>query len=269
MDTPTRRDFLTCAVGTTLASALPVSAQTPKDARLMPLVVDLIGPMAFRKVKSKQVVEVLLPKLDQAGTEHEAGIGTPVTSIELSKGDYTIAGTPPDSGDPMPYLTSNCKVYQVKPPDNYSAANRYILLTLPMPHYIVALDPVSTEIYKTGSNPTGVWTLYAVGFRFLYDHAGVPTLTPPGRDIPFEPAPGEILLNMSIGYAPYNYDKSHAEAKAAFQALSLLVPNLDLQVEFELPLTAESSPKSNDPKLIRELHHGPLHNCKAPVILLN
>jgi hypothetical protein len=266
MVNPARRDFLKYTLGATLASALPVkTAQIRRDITLMPLVVDLIGPMAFKK--GSGVIDVWMPKLDGEAKKHEAGMGTSVTSVVLPQNDYVITGPAPYGGDPAIYGISHCTVYAATPND-YSATNRFIRLTLPMPNSIVALDPVSVRMYPTGSPASGPYTPCAVGLRFLYDKAGTPTMNPGGA-IPFDPAPGEAQLNISIGYAPYDYnDTGHAEAKYAFNQLSKLFPNLDLQVDFEFAMVAAAR-KTGKSKIEWRRLGGPLHNCKAPVILLS
>ena len=180
MDKLARRNFVKFAVGATLASVATAYAQVSRDISQLPLVVDLIGPMAFRKSKDKDTVEVWLPKLDGSGKKHEAGIGTSVTSIVLDHKDYAITGTMAATGDPPPYLTAKCSVYEAKPRD-YSATDRYICLTLPKPNAMVALAPVRAKVYATGSAPPASFSLYAVGLRFLYDHAGKPNLSSRGR----------------------------------------------------------------------------------------
>jgi hypothetical protein len=267
MVNPARRDFLKYTIGATLASALPVkAAQIRRDSTLWPLVVDLIGPMAFKK--GSGVIDVWMPKLDGEGKKHEAGMGTSVTSVVLAKNDYVITGPTPYGGDPTIYGTSHCTVYPASPND-YSAKNRFIRLTLPMPNSIAALDPVSARMYPTGSSASGSYTLYAVGLRFLYDKAGTPTMNP-GGVIPFDPAPGETQLSISIGYAPYDYnDTGHAEAKYAFNELSKLFPNLDLQVDFEFAMMGAAQRKPGKSTIEWRHFGGPLHNCKAPIMLLS
>jgi len=99
MEIPTRREFFRYAVGATLVAELPLEgAEKRLDVTTMPLVVDLIGPMAFKK--GQNVIDVWMPKLGQMGKKHEAGIGTSVTSIELPSGDYVITGPTPYAGDP-------------------------------------------------------------------------------------------------------------------------------------------------------------------------
>jgi hypothetical protein len=174
----------------------------------------------------------------------------------------------PYGSDPTIYGTSQCTVYAARTND-FSAANRFIRLTLPMPNSIVALDPVSARMYSTGSTASGSYVPYAVGLRFLYNKAGTPNMNPGGA-IPLDPGPGEIQLSMSIGYAPYDYnDMGHAEAKYAFNQLSKLFPNLDLQVDFEFAMMAAAQRKPDKSKVEWSRLGGPLHNCKAPVMLLS
>src|SRR5215475_370451 len=126
---PARRDFLRYTMGVAWTSALPIKAALAgRDTTAMPLVVDLIGPMAFKKCNG--VIDVWMPKL--TAKKHEAGIGTSVTSKELPQDDYVITGPAPFTGDPKPYTTSQCSIYSTSAND-YSAKNRFIKLTLPMP----------------------------------------------------------------------------------------------------------------------------------------
>ena len=257
MNTPTRRDFIACAAGATLASALPVSAQ---GVTHMPLVVDLFGPMAFTygTVKNNQnVVDVWLPDLKSIQDEHEAGIITPENSYALDEKDYTLTGPPYSSTIPVPYPTFNCRVYRAPAePDPNLAAKRYRHLTLPMPHSVVALRPVKASIYKVGDTPEPDFD-YATGLRFLYDEAGTVTLTPVGGTtglikVVFDPAPGVTLLNMSIEYNPWNHPKNRSDdtnAKNAFTALAMFFLDLQLKVEF------------------KSFKDGPHHPCSAPIIL--
>src|SRR5262245_13546452 len=102
MLTPSRREFFTYAAAATLASALPASAQTKNQTKtnttLLPLVVDVIGPMALRW--SGALFELWMPDLTTKKnqhkpgiTPHQAGIMTAVTSIELTEGGtYKITG---------------------------------------------------------------------------------------------------------------------------------------------------------------------------------
>jgi hypothetical protein len=265
MQNPSRRGFFRSAFGATVASALPLHKPSSLKTGLS-LVIDLIGPMAFKG--GVNVFDVWMPKLDGTGKEHEAGIGTPVTSIVLLQNDYTITGPTPFAGSTPVHYTSGCQVYSCKPND-YSAANRYIRLTLPKPNSIVALNPVCAAIYPTGSTPSS-YALYAVGLRFRYNKANTPNLSTFG-DIPFDPGPDETELNMSIGYAPYVYDNTEMEAMYSFNQLSKLFPNLDLQVDIDTSgkkciSTATKMPATGTLKSQRV--GGPLHNCKAPVILL-
>ena len=89
----------------------------------------------------------------------------------------------------------------------------------------------------------------------------------PVGDIPFDAAPGELQVNMSIGYAPDDYrDTGHAEAMYAFHQLSILFPDLDLHVIIDEPSDKRSFWEKGDAS--RTSFGGPLHNCKAPIILL-
>ena len=263
MNTPTRRDFFTYVAGATLASALPVPAQTNKDAARLRLVVDLIGPMAFKK--GTRTVDVWLPKLEKID-KHEAGISTPAIGIVLTEKSYTITlpGWNVPLIPPTPHTTPNCKIYQSPHTSNsYSDIDSYIHLELPLPKYIVAVNPVRARIFPTapaGQSSKADCLPYAVGLRFIYDKADAATLTASvdgHGPIPFGSAPFETQLNMTIGYAPYNLD--HAKAIPVFNALSKLV-GLDLQVEFQCVDQAANSQFEAD--------CCPFHNCHSPNILL-
>jgi hypothetical protein len=265
MYTPTRRDFFTYAVSTTLASALPISAQTKRHMPPLRLVVDLIGPMAFRE--GSNIVDVWLPNLEDID-HHEAGISTSATGIVLNDKNYTI--TLPKEyvspSPPTPYAPNGTKVFQpASIPIAYNAIASYIHLTLPVPNYVVLLNPVQVKIYPTGASTKADCLPYAVGLRFIYDNAGAPTLSPPVDNqglILFDGAPFETQLNMSIGYAPYHLDDlGDVKATKAFHALALLL-GLDLQVEFN----CAPKDKTSNAKPIQ--YGGPWHNCHAPIILL-
>jgi hypothetical protein len=261
MNISTRRDLLKYALGGTLASALP-AACCGNDQSCMPLIVDLTGPMAF--TMGQKVIDVWLPDLESIDS-HEAGIATSKLTFALPKGHYTITGMNAADTAPEPHRTRGCTVYRAATdPDPNLPSNSYIRLTLPMPHRMVALDPVGARIYPNGSKDGESCKYLAVGVRFLYDHAGVPTLTPPGGDagiIPFELAPGEIQLNMSIDYTPFDRnDPKDMKAKCVFTALATLFLNQDLQVEFgEPPLDGKSKP-------LAHIFTTPMRNCRAPII---
>jgi hypothetical protein len=270
MDTPTRRDFFIYAVGATLASALPVSAQSHSTKK--PLSVDLVGPMAF--TMGAGVVDVWLPTL----TEHEAGIGTSAGSIApLTPGDYTITGPSPFLGARPPIYPSDQMVHTEQANQGSVGNNREFRLTLPMPQHIVALSPVRARIYKTNPSlpkctPSAQCTLCAVGLRLLYDQYdqnGVPTLAMPGGKseiIPLDVAPFETQVNMSIGYAPMDLhdDSIDSKAREAFNKLSKLI-GLDLTVEIETP--GCGCPTGGRKTSTKE--SGPFHNCHGPIILAN
>ena len=271
MSTPSRREFFTYAAVATLASALPASAQTKKDqtkkvTKLLPLVVDVIGPMAFRWSGTK--FELWMPdlttkkNLGKAGvTQHQAGIMTTVTGSELNEaGDYQITGPSSWAGNPTVYSTNGGQVYEAKVNDT-SARDRYIKMYLPMPHYIVVLHPVKASIYPTGSQQKTSGA-FAVGVRLFYDQAGKPELVcPKGHSviIPFDASPPETQTNMLIGYAPYDSrDDNHENARASFKEVSLLFPPLDLQVDF--------GPQAMSSGAFVHPDMGPFHDCKSPVI---
>ncbi len=266
---PTRREFFTYAAAATVASALPVSAQTKNqtktDTTVLPLVVDVIGPMAFRWSEKKfelWMPDLTTPKnLKKPGvTQHQAGIMTGVTSMELKEsGNYKLSGPSDSSGNPTVYSPQGCQVYETKVKDT-STPTKYIYMSLPTPRCVVVLDPVVATI--SGSSPTASGT-FAVGVRLFYDQANKPELWyPDGHSvtIPFYASPLEKQTNMLIGYAPYDTaDPNHDHAKASFHEISLLFPPLDLQVEFD------SKPVNNLGQFAIRMG-GPLHDCKSPVI---
>lgn len=265
MNTPSRREFLTYAAAATFASALPASAQTRPDQTKKgtmseeqsnrPLVVDVVGPMAFRWCKSG--FDVWMPQLDV--NSHEAGIITPVKSFPVIKGDYKISGTQGSADNPPPiHQTGNSQIYQA----GTSEASReyFIHISLPMPFNIVLLYPVPAKIWSRGNKPPDQNTDYAVGLRLLYPHAGKPALSaldgtalPPGAPkdgvIQFDPGPTK-MLDMSITYSAYNAGDD--DATDSFEALAKLL-KLNLQIEF--------------PKL--EMDRTMQRPCKSPVIQLD
>ena len=242
MNTPSRREFFTYAAAATLASAL-AACQTKKETTLHPLVVDVIGPMAFQW--SGELFELWMPdlttekNLNKPGiTKHQAGIMTTVTSFELNEsGDYKITGPSRSKGTPTTYSMPGTQVYQAHV-QGTRAENKYIYMSLPMPRCIVVLDPVQATI--SGSVPRSSGT-YAVGVRLFYDHANKPELWYPNGNpvtIPLYASPLEKQTNMLIGYAPYDSaDPNDDHAKASFHEVSLLFPPLDLQVEFAVNKT--------------------------------
>jgi hypothetical protein len=259
---PTRRDFLTYAAGATLTSALPLSAQTcGKDPSSLPLIVDLVGPMAFTIDTSKHVVDVSLPNLSN---KHEAGIITSADVTPLDKpgdkpGDYNISFGPPTS-PPQPqniFRTNQCTVFSehAKFP-----VNKYIHLTLPMPNNIAAVSGMLASISSDPSTPDCKLKLYAVGLRFLYDRAGIPKLTPAGglaQDIPLCVAPFENQVIMAINYTPVKEpDPDDKNAITSFRELAEHI-GLKRTVEFQCKSTTGRSPErsANRP-------------CRAPIILV-
>jgi hypothetical protein len=242
MNTPSRREFFTYAAAATLASALPASSQTKKDqtkndTTRLPLVVDVFGPMAFRWSGSS--FDVWMPDLD-AGKSHEAGVMTPIMGFELRKGNYQISGTKGFAGNPgTPYRSGRGQIYQTGTSD---APKEYeIHISLPMPFHLGLLHPMGAKIWSNGNKPPD-YTLYAVGLRLYYAHAGAPTLSmvdgtalppgpPPDGVIQFGPDPPAVQLDMSISYLPYN-DRDPDDAKNSFAALAKLL-KLDLQLELQ------------------------------------
>jgi hypothetical protein len=265
MNSPSRRNFLTSALGGTLVSALRLSGKPRGDRTTQPLVIDLMGPMAYRWSGSD--FEIWMPKL----TGHSAGITTEVTSFELPPHDYQIKGTTgiPSSGGPLtPWPTQKGQVYQANPVDR-TALHRLIYLKLPMPHSMAVLEPVPTRIYTTGHTPPTNYTPYAVGLRLFYPQAGVPTLCDrngvptlvPSGVIPFDPAPDEIESHMTIDYTPANHNDP-AEPRRSFNLLSKLF-KLDLSVDFDPAAMRASQADKNKLVLM-----GPHHDCLAPSMQL-
>jgi hypothetical protein len=273
MDTPTRRrDLLKYAVGATLASTLPVSCcHSPTDTNRKPLAVDLIGPMGFTMGKNPAgdaYVDVWMPTL--LSLPHLAGIVTSMTVIPLHKKDYEITGPTRFSGtNPEPYSISKCTVYRdhaQQDPD--LSPYKFIRLRLPMPHYIVPLNPVPARIYgaSTNSRLPATCTPYAVGLRFLYDETGDPRLTPSEGTvgiIPLDVAPYEPQVNMSIVYSPSDSTGStQAAAIQVFDEISSLF-GLNVKVDFG---TAE--PQCKERSGSEKATDNPIRPCKAPIALL-
>jgi hypothetical protein len=263
MKTSSRREFVTYAAAATLASGYQTD-QTKKDKTLLPLVVDVIGPMAFRWSGSE--FELWMPFIEKY--PHQAGIMTSVTSFELppNKNDYRISGPSSFNGKPELHRTGGGQIFQAKVKET-SAPSRLIKMLFPMPRLIVLLDPVWAKINPRDSAAPSTNELYAVGVRLRYDHAGEPTLYDskgvshlvPNGKIPFDPAPGETQLNMLIGYEAYDTtDPSHAESKESFHQISMLFPPLDLQVEFD------SQPGGDSFKVIP--FSGIFRDCRSPVL---
>jgi hypothetical protein len=233
MNTLSRREFVTYAGAASLASALPASAETRagktnKDRTTKPLVVDVIGPMAFRWGKSG--FDVWMPDLH---VTHEAGIMTPLTGFSLLQGDYQISGFKGFHGvlDPPHRTGGDSEIYAAgtsTPPEVY-----YIYISLPRPHDIVLLRPMAARIWS-GTNEPQQATPYATGLRLLYDNADARKLmltnlggTP--KPINFDSARAEVQLDMSISLLPYNaYDPSGVTN--SFTALAKLL-KLDLHIK--------------------------------------
>ena len=264
MNTPTRREFFTYAVAATLASGCKTDQtktdQTKKGPTVLSLVVDVIGPMAFRSSGPK--FELWMPKVTYP---HQAGIVTSVTGVELPKDDYEITGPSGSTNPGPPYPTGGGQVYPAHVA-NTSAQNRFIKMLLPKPNLIVVLEPLSARIYPTGSPPPSTYELFAVGVQLRYDNANEPILydsmgvSPlvPGGKIQFDPPPGEVQLHMLIGYAAFDStDSGHKESKLSFNELSKLF-GLDLQLDFD------PAPLSNRFRV--KPYYGPLHDCKSCVI---
>lgn len=265
MSISSRREFFTRIAAATVVAAVPASAQTDKkgqakktrgklDKTTLPLAVDIRGPMLFRW--STGQFELWMPKLAK---EHQAGIMTSVTGIEIKAGDYKITG-------PLAALSSPISYYQTQGGKLYAAtggsivsSKKYICMSLPTPTSIALLDPVPAKIYATGSTAPTSDTLYAVGLRIFYNQAGAPTLHNPdgsSRVIPLDPSPADLQTNMLIGYEPYDScDPNHNYASQSFKALGELL-GLSLEIEFgDAILKGDIVPMS-----------GPLHDCKSPIV---
>jgi hypothetical protein len=261
-----------CKTSPTGTSVRPTSRVA--DPTSLPLMIDLIGPMAFRMNPTSKTADVWLPELDFQcpGFTHEAGISTalggilfPASAANSPTVQCIITGPTPNGSVPVPYLPAGCKIYSVSNPSSDPKA--YIHLTLPMPQSVVALMPVFCNIYSNGSPPpSNCPTSYAVGLRFLYGPAGSVSLSINGltKPIPFDPGPGELQVSLAIEYLPLDYsnDTNDQEAICAFKCLSKLFPNTDLVVDFATCNTAQVAMSSIP-------FHGQLRNCKAPIILVS
>jgi hypothetical protein len=266
MHKPSRRDFFTCAVGATLTSALPVSAESHGVSTDKPLVLDLIGPIAF--IMGTGVVDVWLPVFTHT---HEAGIVTSAGIIPLAASENNISfesPSPPSPPAPNIYLTNNCQVYSEKADKanlaKSIAKNKPMHLTLPMPNNIVALSGVAAYIYTPTApqipqpkcTPNKPSISYALGLRFLYNKAGTPTLTTNGgnaQTIPLDVAPFEDQVIMSISYDPVNQpdDEHDDNARETFKELAIFF-GLSRAVE----IGCEGLRQDRTP------------HCKAPIILV-
>ncbi len=283
MNKPSRREFFTYAAAATLASGCKTDQtktneakigqtnpdQSKKDTTLLPLVVDVIGPMAFQWTGTK--FELWMPDLSSNKrppgiTEHKAGIMTTVTSIELKDGgNYEICGPSNSSVSATTYTPPGAQVYQAQVKETSALNKRYIYMSLPMPSCIVVLDPVPATVYPTASPQQKTSGTFAVGVRLFYTQAGEPTLCCPNkqkRAIPFYASPCEKQTNMEIGYAPIDTrDPNHADSRKAFHEVSRLL-GLDLQVAFDesQPMTQPTSALTMEP------FTGRYHDCKSLVI---
>jgi hypothetical protein len=268
---PSRRDFFTCAVGATLTSALPISAESHGLSADKPLVLDLIGPMAF--IMGTGVVDVWLPVFTHT---HEAGIVTSAGIIPLDARENNISfERPSPASPPTPniYLTNNCKVHSEQADKanlaKSIAKNEPMHLTLPMPNNIVALSGVAAYIYTPTAAQTPqpnctpnkpCCTSYALGLRFLYNKAGAPTLTTNGgkaQTIPLDVAPFEDQVIMLISYDPVDQpdDTNDDNARATFNELAIFF-GLNRAVEIAKCQKGTSQDRT------------PQHPCKAPIILV-
>jgi hypothetical protein len=252
-------------------------ASSPQD---LPLAVNLIGPMAFKK--NDKLLEIWLPRLSR-NYPHQAAVGTNVDSYVLGDvSDYYIDHpnpgchpgasshhNPPPDHPSVPFET---------PPKIYPPSSYYVHLTLPRPQWIVGLSPVSCKVYE-GNTPPADFEYMPVGFRLLYERAGSPVLTATQTSsltytFKFDPAPDEKQLEMFIAYSPYNFsDYNHVEAKDDFTRLAGMF-GLKLNVDFEFPfMTGRRSAKRTKRKSAPQrpnftILNGPAKDCKSPSILL-
>lgn len=286
MDTPTRRDLFRYALGATLAPALPISAESPKASADKPLVLDLIGPMAF--TMGTDVVEVWLPKY---GHSHEAAVVTSAGILALEAGDNNISFRNPAPTSPLTpkiYPTNGCKVHSEQA-DRANLAesvakNVHTHLTLPMPNNIVAVSGVLAWIYTPATpNPPPNCTSnkpccasYALGLRFLYKKAGTPTLThgSAAQIIPLDVARFEKQVIMSISYAPVEQpdDGWDHNARKTFNELASFF-GLSREIEIaskQCACNSCASSETDNSKVNKgyESKGSPHHPCRAPIILV-
>ncbi|HWZ44512.1 MAG TPA: hypothetical protein VNW97_13640 [Candidatus Saccharimonadales bacterium] len=237
----------------------------------LPLAINMIGPMAFKQ--NGVTLDVWFPKLEE-DFKHQAGIGTNLNSfifdgklreftlLDPNPPQYasTTAAYYPSSYDRQSNGTNQkkvCSPYFVEP-KKYEPTSYFIHLTLPRPKWMIGLNPVSCMIYENGKSTTSNYQLRPVGFRLLYERAGVPVLT---SDLdrkfsyypPFDPAPEEKQLEMFINYVPFVYTGGDGEAEDDFKRLGDM---LDLKLKLKIEPPGKQVPL------------GPLHNCKSANIIL-
>jgi hypothetical protein len=242
----------------------------------MPLAINLIGPMAFKK--NGTLLDVWLPKLGKR-YPHQAAVGTNVDSQVVGDlSDYSLDAPnphcfPSSSMHHNPPPDKPCVPYEDVPQD-YPPSSFYIHFVLPRPKWIVGFSPVSCKIYR-GNVPPDQFQYTPVGFRLFYEHAGIPVLKSVkdpefSYELPFDPADDEKQLEAFIAYSPYDFsDYGHREAKKDFTKLTRMF-GLDVNVDFELPFMTGRRRASARVKRGRKSHvlNGPAHDCKAPILLL-
>jgi hypothetical protein len=236
------------------------------DPSTLPLAINMVGPMAFKRYQ--KTVEVWLPILGDQRFPHQAGIGSNVQSRPFDDSkcqqDYVLNDPPAFSSLSTVHNPAMNVPYEATP-KIFPPKSFFIHLILPNPKYIEGLSPVSCEIY-TGTG-TGNFQLRPVGFRLLYDKTGHPTLSSGGNPIyslKFDPSPGDTTNEMIINYAPFNAGRDHTEAQDDFKKLAAMF-GLNLTVDFD---------KTTDDVRIREsvrppdFFVGPVNDCKSPNITL-
>ncbi|HWZ44511.1 MAG TPA: hypothetical protein VNW97_13635 [Candidatus Saccharimonadales bacterium] len=234
----------------------------------LPLAITMIGPMAFKQTDA--ILEVWMPVLDDAHFEHQAGIGTDVSSFVLGNlREYSLLAPNPQT---FPGATSafnppasNPSVPLAVQP-GHLPQSFFVHLTLPRPKSMVSVSSVPCKIHGA-SLPTATFLNRPTGFRLLYEKAGAPVLTSSedprfNFPVPFDPSPDEKQLEMFISYAPFviETDRGHPEAKSDLAKLGLMV-GLDLSLEFEGEFQVRFAQPFTP-------FNGPLQNCKSVNLML-
>lgn len=242
----------------------------------MPLAINLIGPMAFKK--NGELLDVWLPKLAKK-YRHQAAIGTSVDSEVVGDlSEYSL-------GTPNPLCHAKSSQHHNPPPEkpcipyqdnavHYPPSSFYVHLTLPRPKWIVGFSPVSCRVYQ-GSVPPEHFQNMPVGFRLFYEKAGIPIVKSSSDAnfsyaLKFDPADDEMQLEAFISYSPYNFsDYGHREAKNDFARLTKML-GLKVNVDFEFPfMTGRLKAVSGAGRKRKwSILNGPAKDCKAPVVLL-
>lgn len=223
-------------------------------------------------MQKDKTIEIWMPKLE-AGYKHQAGIQTDVSSFVLGDKpggkafDYSLLDPDPPCSrqrskthNPNPGKQSSPYTAHVAPPTSF-----YVCLSLPRPEWIIGLDPVSCKIQDAAGTERESH-LRPVGFRLLYKKTGTPVLTSTQDPqcpwpLPFDPAPGEREMQISIGYSPYNFDDyGHPEACDDFKRLGAML-GLTLGVAFDQPFQLKARERI-------VITNGPVNDCKAPVITM-